>query len=142
MAARKVAFTRGEAVVIRTQLSILLVAACAALSITAEASPARVSTVSVTAGKPTENGFVLSPQVGKRGTVVFSVVNKGSQKHGSAIKGQATRLAKPQAAAPRRVVCRRPGKYVCRCADPPPPADFGPGYNDVPTDCGGGVLTV
>jgi plastocyanin len=102
----------------------------------------RAVIVNVTAGKPTENAFVLSPRSAKRGTVVFSLLNKGKYAHGFSINGRATKVVKPHATAKLKVVFKKPGKYVYQCVATAPPADFGPGYNDVPSDCGGGVFTV
>jgi hypothetical protein len=98
--------------------------------------------VTVTAGKPTEYEFTISPKSVEKGAVLFTVVNKGRYAHGFSIDGKATKVIKPHAKTTLEVVFKRPGKYVYQCVTNAAPPDFGPGYNDVPSQCGGGVLTV
>ena len=100
------------------------------------------ATVTVTAGKPTEYTFTISPKSVKHGAVLFTVVNKGKHAHGFSIDGKSTKLIKPHASATLTVVFKRPGRYVYECLVTTAPPDFGPGYNDTPSQCGGGVLTV
>jgi uncharacterized cupredoxin-like copper-binding protein len=58
-------------------------ASCALLwAIPAVAHPAaKASTVTVTAGKPAEFGFIVSPKAVKHGAVTFTVTNKGILPH-------------------------------------------------------------
>jgi plastocyanin len=106
----------------------------------ARVRPAAV--VNVTAGKPTEYAFTLKPRSVKRGKVRFVLVNAGRRAHGFSINGRATKVIKPHATATLSVVFKRPGRYVYECVATEEPGDFGPGYNDVPAQCVGGVFTV
>ena len=64
-------------------LGLTAVAAVLAWSLPASAnqSAARAATVTVTAGKPSEFGFTLSPKAVKHGTVTFKVTNSGILPH-------------------------------------------------------------
>ena len=121
---------------------VLALAPCAVF-VAGSASAGRPATVvQVTAGKPTEDQFIVSPKAVPHGTVLFEVVNKGHKVHGFTINGIATKLIKPQKTATLKIVFKHKGRYVYQCVPTAPPPDFGPGYNDVPSDCGGGILTV
>src|SRR5579862_170298 len=52
-------------------------------------------TVTVTAGRPTENAFTLSRATVPVGTVVFDVVNRGRRAHAFSIAGKKTPLLAP-----------------------------------------------
>jgi hypothetical protein len=69
---------------------------------------------------------------------LFMVVSKGRHAHG--FDGDSPRLIRPHAATPA-VVFERPRRYVYACLITTAPPGFGPGYDDVPSQCGGGVLT-
>jgi uncharacterized cupredoxin-like copper-binding protein len=125
--------------------SFVALAACLALGLgtAAESLEAgKPASVTVTAGKPTEYMFTISPKSVEHGAVLFTVVNKGRHAHGFSIDGKSTKLIKPHASTTLTVVFKRPGRYVYQCLITTAPPDFGPGYNDVPSQCGGGVLTV
>jgi plastocyanin len=127
----------------------LLLALVGVLAATAQASLAapqhvirKAVVVEVTAGKPTEFQFALAPKSVKRGAVQFKVVNRGKFAHGFTIDGHSTKVLKPRQATTITVLFKRPGRYVYQCLITSPPPDFGPGYNDTPDECGGGVFTV
>ena len=76
------------------------------------------STVSVTAGKPTELRFVVLPKSVAKGAVTFKVVNKGTLVHDFKIAGKKTpRLAKGKSAT-LRVTFAKAGKYPYLCTLP------------------------
>jgi uncharacterized cupredoxin-like copper-binding protein len=62
-----------------------LIVACVALGAlvapSALASPTLLTTINVTAGKPTEFHFVLSKSTAKRGIIVFKFANSGQLAH-------------------------------------------------------------
>ena len=64
---------------------LLPLAACLAFGALAApaalARPALLTTINVTAGKPTEFHFILSKASAKRGIIVFKITNKGSIPH-------------------------------------------------------------
>ena len=65
------------------RLSLLAIAVFALMAVaTAQAKPMRAAaTVTVTAGKPSEFGFILSSKTLKPGSVTFNVTNKGTVPH-------------------------------------------------------------
>ena len=98
--------------------------------------------VNVTAGKPSEYRFTISPKAVKHGTVVFKITNAGKQAHGFEIDGVSSKVLRPKVTASITVKFKHPGKYVYQCVTTAPPPDFGPGYNDTASQCGGGLLVV
>jgi hypothetical protein len=61
---------------------------------------ARVSAVTVTAGKPAEFKFTLTKKTVPKGTVTFLVINKGNVPHDFKISGHKTKLLTPGQAQP------------------------------------------
>jgi uncharacterized cupredoxin-like copper-binding protein len=80
-----------------------------------DSSAAGTTTDSVTIGKPTEFHFTLSKQAVKKGTVVFTIVNKGTLPHDFKIAGKKTKLLQPGSKATLKVVFRKAGKYPYLC---------------------------
>ena len=76
------------------------------------------STVSVTAGKPAEFHFTLSPASAKHGSVTFKVVNKGALAHDFWINGKKTPLLKPGTSASLTVTFAKAGSYPYKCTVP------------------------
>jgi hypothetical protein len=72
---------------------------------------------------------------------LFTVVSNGRHAHGSSVDGNSTRPIRPPHAATPAVAFERPGRYVYECLIATAPPGFGPGDDDVPSQCGGGVLT-
>ena len=56
---------------------------------------AAASTITITAGKPTEYAFTVSKKTIETGSTVFKVVNRGKVAHSFTIAGQKTSLLKP-----------------------------------------------
>jgi uncharacterized cupredoxin-like copper-binding protein len=61
---------------------------------------------------------VVSKKVVARGTVTFTVVNKGSIAHNFKIAGKKTRLVAPGRSATLKVVFTKAGKYAFLCTLP------------------------
>ena len=117
------------------RLSILAVvsASCALLwAIPAVAHPAKkASTITVTAGKPGEFGFIVSPKAVKHGAVTFVVTNKGALPHtfqicssnkGTTAANTCTGKATPQINVGKSVsltyTFAKAGKYEYLCTIP------------------------
>ena len=81
----------------------------------AKAGTAHIATVTVTAGKPTEFHFTLSPKTVKDGTVIFKVTNKGALSHDFSISGRKTKLLSPGSSDTLRVLLRKKGNYAYLC---------------------------
>jgi len=76
---------------------------------------ARVSSVNVTQGKPSEFHFVLSKKTVPKGTVTFLVINKGALPHDFKINGHKTKLLSPGQAQTLKVTFLKAGKYPYLC---------------------------
>jgi uncharacterized cupredoxin-like copper-binding protein len=91
-----------------------------AWSVPALAAPsaAKVTTVNVIAGKPTEFKYRFSRTSAPKGVVVFKVKNAGMIVHDLKINGKKTRLLKGGQSQAIRVVFKKPGRYnyVCTVA--------------------------
>ena len=68
--------------------------------------------MTVTAGKPSEHAFRVSPKSVKHGTVVFKVTNLGKLRHSFMISGHSTERLRPHESATLRVVLKKPGRYI------------------------------
>ena len=62
--------------------------------------------------------FKLSKTKVARGTVVFTLVNKGKTAHDFRISGKKTPLVRPKKTAKLTVVFKKPGKYHYLCTVP------------------------
>ncbi len=94
----------------------------AALALTGSAVAGTVAkkptTVTVTAGKPTELKFTLSKKSVAKGKVVFKITNRGALSHDFKIAGKKTKLIPSGKSAVLGIVFTKPGKYVYMCTVP------------------------
>jgi uncharacterized cupredoxin-like copper-binding protein len=89
--------------------------ACWAVAVGVWALPAAAATsVSVTAGKPSEYKFTLSKKSVKAGTVKFTVSNKGKIPHDFSIGGKKTKLIQPGKSATLSVTLKK-GSAAYKC---------------------------
>ncbi len=88
-----------------------------ALSISAFAG-STASTITVTAGKPSEFAFTLSKKTTAKGVVVFKVANAGKISHDFKIAGKATKQLAGGKSALLKVTFAKPGKYPFLCSVP------------------------
>jgi uncharacterized cupredoxin-like copper-binding protein len=88
-------------------------AAALAIALPATGAPG-ASTVTVTAGKPSELKFTLSTKSVAKGTVTFKVTNKGKSPHDFKISGKKTATLTPGKTATLKVTLKA-GKasYLC-----------------------------
>ncbi len=106
-----------------TKLPVLAVGALIALlpATSAHGKPAAAAattTVSVTAGKPSEFRFKLSQTAVTTGTTIFKVANKGMVAHDFKLAGKTTaKLAKGKAGT-LRLTFKKPGRYAYLCTLP------------------------
>jgi uncharacterized cupredoxin-like copper-binding protein len=97
--------------------------ACLTVAMLAWALPATAATtVSVTAGKPSEYRFTLSKKSVKAGTVTFKVTNKGKIPHDFSISGKKTKLIQPGHSATLKVTLKK-GTRSYKCTIPGHAAD-------------------
>jgi uncharacterized cupredoxin-like copper-binding protein len=75
------------------------------------------TTITVTAGKPSEFHFVLSAASAKSGVVTFKVTNKGKLQHDFSISGRKTKLLSPGQSDTLRVTLRK-GNQAYKCTVP------------------------
>jgi uncharacterized cupredoxin-like copper-binding protein len=95
---------------------VALVALAAAVS--AFGNSAATTTVTVTAGKPSELKFTLSKKTILKGTGIFKVTNKGALPHNFKINGKKTvNLARGKSTT-LRVTFTKAGKYTYLCTIP------------------------
>ena len=111
-----------------------LIVACLALGClavpSALARPTLVTTINVTAGKPSEFHFVLSKSTAKRGVIVFKITNKGQISHdfklctrrtsslASTCTGRSSKLINKGQTATLRVTVLLKGTYEYLCSVP------------------------
>ena len=86
-----------------------------ALPSAARQSTVKVTTVTVTAGKPSEFRFALLPKKVKHGIVTFKVTNKGNLPHDFKIAGHKTRLLSPGQTQAIKVTFKKAGKFPYLC---------------------------
>jgi uncharacterized cupredoxin-like copper-binding protein len=86
-----------------------------ALPATAQQSNTKVTTITVTAGKPTEFSFKLSKKTAPHGIVTFKVTNSGALPHDFKIGGKTTKSLTPGNSATLRVVFGKAGAYPYLC---------------------------
>jgi uncharacterized cupredoxin-like copper-binding protein len=88
---------------------------------TATAAPVRAQTttrVRVIMGHPGVFEFVLSKKTVPKGTVVFTLVNRGQIAHDFAITGKKSKLIQPGKSGLLKVVFRKAGRYPYKCTVP------------------------
>ena len=100
-------------------LGVVAAAVVAAFAVPAMAHQSRAmpSTITVTAGKPSEFHFVLSAATAKSGVVTFKVTNKGKLQHDFSIGGRKTKLLSPGQSDTLRVTLRK-GAQAYKCTVP------------------------
>jgi uncharacterized cupredoxin-like copper-binding protein len=94
----------------------VLVAGVAALILAVSGFAASsATTVSVTAGKPSELRFTLSKKTVPKGSVSFKVTNRGTLSHDFKIGGKKTKLLAKGKSATLTASFPRAGKYAFLC---------------------------
>ena len=117
-----------------SKVSVLIVACLAVGALAAPvslASPALLTTVNVTAGKPTEFHFTLSKSTAKRGIIVFKIANGGQLSHdfkfcssrssslvANTCTGRSTKMISPGQSTTLRVTVLLKGSYEYLCTVP------------------------
>ena len=76
------------------------------------------TTVTVTAGKPSEFKFTLSPKSVPHGVVTFKVTDKGGLPHDFKIAGKKTKMLKKNQRATLTVTLKKGKKYPYICTVP------------------------
>ncbi len=118
----------------RTPVFVAALLAVAALAVVpaaiAQTKAMAVSNVTVTAGKPAEFGFIVTPRTVKHGVIVFKVTNKGAIPHSfklcskrnqplaNSCAGRATRQISPGQSTTLRVTVLLKGTYEYLCTVP------------------------
>jgi uncharacterized cupredoxin-like copper-binding protein len=102
---------------------VFVVGAVAALSVAvtgALGGPAKqaATTVTVTAGKPSEFKFTLSKKTVAKGVVTFKVTNKGMISHDFKIAGKKTASLAKTKSGTLRITFKKAGKYAYLCTLP------------------------
>ena len=100
----------------RTRLTIGAAVAGLVLAMPSLAAPT-ATTVTVTAGKPSELRFTLSKTSVAKGAVTFKVTNKGKSTHDFKIAGKKTKLLAPGKSATLAVTLKA-GKAPFLCTVP------------------------
>ena len=90
----------------------------AAVSAFGSSDAGTVTTVNVTAGKPSEFHFILSKKTVVKGITTFKVTNKGTIDHNFKIAGRKTRMIKAGKTATLRIIFTKPGKFAFLCTEP------------------------
>jgi uncharacterized cupredoxin-like copper-binding protein len=107
---------------VKFRIAFLVLVAAAAVSAWAlpagaqpRATSAKVTVVTVTAGKPSEFRFKLSKSKVPTGTVVFKVKNVGQIVHDFKINGKKTKNLAPGKSQAIKVTFKKAGKYAYLC---------------------------
>jgi uncharacterized cupredoxin-like copper-binding protein len=90
----------------------------AAVSAFGGSNASSATTISVTAGKPSEFRFVLSKKTFAKGVTTFKVTNKGTIEHNFKVAGKKTVLIKPGKTATLKVTFTKAGKFPFLCTVP------------------------
>jgi uncharacterized cupredoxin-like copper-binding protein len=99
----------------RSRVAMFLVcASVAGAGVALPAAATAASSVTVTAGKPSEYKFSLSSTSVKAGTVTFKVTNKGKIPHDFSIGGKKTKLIQPGKSATLSVTLKK-GSAAYKC---------------------------
>lgn len=97
--------------------SLALAAPLAVLAAETGTTAAQATTITVTAGKPTEFHFTLSKKSTPKGSVTFKITNKGKLSHDFKIAGKRSPMVKPGRTATLKVTLK-PGKIKYECTVP------------------------
>jgi uncharacterized cupredoxin-like copper-binding protein len=104
--------------VMRRTTKVMLCGTVAGLALAAPAlSAPKATTVTVTAGKPSELRFTLSKKSVAAGAVTFKVTNKGGTTHDFKIAGKTTKKLAPGKSATLKVTLKK-GKAAFLCTLP------------------------
>lgn len=106
-------FRKGSALVVLVALVALVVSVSAFGGSTA----ASATTVTATAGKPSELRFTLSKKTIVKGVTTFKVTNKGKLSHDFKIAGKKTPMVKAGKVATLKVTLKA-GKFAFLCTVP------------------------
>lgn len=104
-----------------TVLAIALVAFASIVGLAAQragAGPSAAAATTKVTVVATDFKFKLSKTKVPKGTVVFTLVNKGKSSHDFKISGKKTPLVRPKKTAKLTVVFKEPGKYHYLCTVP------------------------
>ncbi len=96
---------------------VAIVALVAAVSAFGSSTAASATTITVTAGKPSEFKFTLSKKTFVHGVTTFKVTNKGKIAHDFKVAGKKTVLLKTGKTATLKVTLKK-GKFVFLCTVP------------------------
>jgi uncharacterized cupredoxin-like copper-binding protein len=107
-------FWKGSALVVLIA-AVSLVAAVSALG---GAGSADATTVTVTAGKPSELRFTLSKKTVAKGATTFKVTNRGSLSHDFKIAGKKTATLRKGKSGTFTVTLKKAGKFPYLCTVP------------------------
>ena len=94
-----------------------LAAPLTALAVGTGTTAAKATTITVTAGKPTEFHFTLSKSSVAKGSVTFKIANKGKLAHDFKIAGKKSPMIQPGKSATLKVTLKS-GKLKYECTVP------------------------
>ena len=94
-----------------------LAAPLTALAVGTGTTAAKATTITVTAGKPTEFHFTLSKSSVAKGSVTFKIANKGKLAHDFKIAGKKSPMIQPGKSATLKVTLKS-GKLKYQCTVP------------------------
>ncbi|HEY7179482.1 MAG TPA: cupredoxin domain-containing protein [Gaiella sp.] len=97
--------------------SLALAAPLAAFAAGAGTTAHKATTITVTAGKPTEFHFTLSKSSAPKGSVTFKIVNKGKLAHDFKIAGKKSKMVQPGKSTTLKVTLKS-GKMTYQCTVP------------------------
>ena len=130
---------------IQPRASLIAIAGAAlALSVAPVSTAQRnASIIIVTAGKPSENTFLLSRASVRHGTVIFKITNLGKRVHTFGINGRTTKKLRPRQSTTLTVVFKKAARYAYSdtCIETPNIAEE-QGQSATPAPCAGGFLKV
>jgi uncharacterized cupredoxin-like copper-binding protein len=93
---------------------LALAAPLASLAADTGTTAKKATTVTVTAGKPTEFHFTLSKATVPKGAVTFKIVNKGKLAHDFKIAGKTSKMVQPGTSTTLKVTLKSgKQKYLC-----------------------------
>ena len=96
---------------------LALAAPLTALAAGSGTTVARATTITVTAGKPTEFHFTLSKTSAAKGSVTFKITNKGKLAHDFKIGGKKSPMVQPGKSVTLKVTLKS-GKQKYECTVP------------------------
>ena len=94
-----------------------LAAPLTALAVGTGTTAAKATTITVTAGKPTEFHFTLSKKSVAKGSVTFKITNKGKLAHDFKIAGKKSPMIQPGKSTTLKVTLKS-GKLKYQCTVP------------------------